>query len=288
MVLDPADPDTASAGSFFTNPILRPGELARLEEVVAERDPGLRVPTFPAGDEAGPDGRVVPGSVKVPAAWLIEQAGFGKGYPGTGAARISSKHTLALTNRGGASAAELIGLAREIVAGVRRAVRDRAGARAGAGRADALALQRPATRPAARAWRAPTRCRGQSIAPRLPLTRPPPARCRRGARPPGFPPPGRAPPARRRCRPSSLVLTSSGAAEPRTDIRASPASWSSPSPCTFLASSYCAVSRDPKSSGSSAPSATGHARVEQLQQRHGGRRWPRRRAPRWTPGRPPA
>ena len=55
----------------------------------------------------------------MPAAWLIEQAGFGKGYPGGGAARISSKHTLALTNTGGATTAELIGLAREIAAGVR-------------------------------------------------------------------------------------------------------------------------------------------------------------------------
>jgi UDP-N-acetylmuramate dehydrogenase len=119
MVLDPADPDTRSAGSFFTNAILRPGELSRLAEIVAARDPGLRVPTFPADGEAGPDGQVVPGSVKVPAAWLIEQAGFGKGYPGRGDARISSKHTLALTNRGDTSAAELIALAREIAAGVR-------------------------------------------------------------------------------------------------------------------------------------------------------------------------
>ena len=55
----------------------------------------------------------------MPAAWLIEQAGFGKGYPGTGAARISSKHTLALTNRGGASTAETVGLARQIADGVR-------------------------------------------------------------------------------------------------------------------------------------------------------------------------
>ncbi len=117
MVLDPADPDTVSAGSFFTNAVLGPGELARLERVAAVRSPGIRVPTFPAGTEA--DGVVVPGSVKVPAAWLIEQAGFGKGYPGGGAARISSKHTLALTNAGGARTAELIGLAREIAAGVR-------------------------------------------------------------------------------------------------------------------------------------------------------------------------
>jgi UDP-N-acetylmuramate dehydrogenase len=111
MVLDPADPDTASAGSFFTNPVLSPGEMAGLEAVVAARLPGVRVPSFPAGD----------GQVKVPAAWLIEQAGFGKGYPGEGAARISTKHTLALTNRGGASTADLVGLARQIVSGVRAA-----------------------------------------------------------------------------------------------------------------------------------------------------------------------
>jgi UDP-N-acetylmuramate dehydrogenase len=114
MVLDPADPDTVSAGSFFTNPVLGPAELAGLEEVVSARSPGTRVPTFPAGTDARG-----PGSVKVPAAWLIEHAGFGKGYPGRGAARISSKHTLALTNTGGATATELIALARDIAAGVR-------------------------------------------------------------------------------------------------------------------------------------------------------------------------
>jgi UDP-N-acetylmuramate dehydrogenase len=113
MVLDAGDPDTASAGSFFTNPVLSPTGLARLRDAVAASLPGTRVPTFPAGSDA------VAGSVKVPAAWLIEQSGFGKGYPGHGAARISAKHTLALTNAGGASTAELIGLAREIVAGVR-------------------------------------------------------------------------------------------------------------------------------------------------------------------------
>jgi UDP-N-acetylmuramate dehydrogenase len=119
MVLDPADPDTFSAGSFFTNPILSPVELARLEEVVSARGQRTRLPTFPAGSAAGGGVPVAPGSVKVPAAWLIEHAGFGKGYPGHGAARISAKHTLALTNAGGASTAELIGLAREIAAGVR-------------------------------------------------------------------------------------------------------------------------------------------------------------------------
>ncbi len=111
MVLDPADPDTASAGSFFTNPLLSQARMADLERAVAARSPGVRVPSFPAED----------GQVKVAAAWLIEQAGFGKGYPGHGAARISSKHTLALTNYGGATTGELLALAREIVAGVRSA-----------------------------------------------------------------------------------------------------------------------------------------------------------------------
>jgi UDP-N-acetylmuramate dehydrogenase len=111
MVLDPADTDTVSAGSFFTNPVLTPGQLAALEKTAAGRRTGDRVPVFPADD----------GLVKVPAAWLIEHAGFGKGYPGQGAARISSKHTLALTNAGGANTADLVGLAREIVAGVRSA-----------------------------------------------------------------------------------------------------------------------------------------------------------------------
>ncbi len=123
MVLDPADPDTASAGSFFTNPVLGHAELARLERVVSARSPGARVPAYPVAGAADPGGGSwhEHGSVKVPAAWLIEQAGFGKGYPGHGPARISSKHTLALTNAGGASAASLIGLAREITAGVRSA-----------------------------------------------------------------------------------------------------------------------------------------------------------------------
>jgi len=111
MVLDPADPDTVSAGSFFTNPFLDSGQFATLERTAAARLPGERVPVFPTGQ----------GHVKVPAAWLIERAGFGKGYPGFGPARISSKHTLALTNAGGANTGELIELARQIAAGVRSA-----------------------------------------------------------------------------------------------------------------------------------------------------------------------
>jgi UDP-N-acetylmuramate dehydrogenase len=101
MVLDPADHDTWSVGSFFTNPILSEPAAAALPAAA---------PRYP-----DPDGRV-----KTSAAWLIEQAGFSKGY-GTGAARLSSRHVLALTNRGGATAADILGLAHEIQTGVERA-----------------------------------------------------------------------------------------------------------------------------------------------------------------------
>jgi UDP-N-acetylmuramate dehydrogenase len=99
MVLDVADHDTWSAGSFFTNPILDPQDAARL----------------PAGAPRWPEPA---GRVKTSAAWLIEQAGFTKGY-GAGPAQVSGKHTLALTNRGSAATADLLGLAREIRDGVR-------------------------------------------------------------------------------------------------------------------------------------------------------------------------
>jgi UDP-N-acetylmuramate dehydrogenase len=104
MVIDPADPDSVSAGSFFTNPILEAGAFAALRERVGR---GLEPPAWPE-----PDGRV-----KTSAAWLIERAGFGRGY-GNGRVGISTKHTLALVNRGGGTTAELIGLAREIARGV--------------------------------------------------------------------------------------------------------------------------------------------------------------------------
>lgn len=111
MVLDSADHDTWSAGSFFVNPVLEPeayeqlGQRAR--EIVGESPP-----SYP---EAG-------GSSKVPAAWVIERSGFSKGYPlarrpDAGIA-ISTKHPLALTNRGSGTSAELLMLAREIIAGV--------------------------------------------------------------------------------------------------------------------------------------------------------------------------
>jgi UDP-N-acetylmuramate dehydrogenase len=105
MVLDPGDPDTASVGSFFTNPVLGPDALRAF---VARLPPGARYPSWPAPG----------GGTKLSAAWLIERTGFGKGY-GSGRVRLSGKHTLALTNRGGASAAEVLALAREIRDGVR-------------------------------------------------------------------------------------------------------------------------------------------------------------------------
>jgi UDP-N-acetylmuramate dehydrogenase len=115
MVLDPGDPDTRSVGSFFTNPVLSPRQLAEVERRAAAM-PGstgepVRVPRYAASG----------GQVKVPAAWLIEHAGFAKGHLGDGGARISSKHTLALTNPGGATSASLVALAREIRNGVRQA-----------------------------------------------------------------------------------------------------------------------------------------------------------------------
>jgi UDP-N-acetylmuramate dehydrogenase len=95
MVLDPDDHDTWSAGSFFTNPFVTPDLLP------------VGAPAYEQPD----------GTMKVSAAWLIEQAGFTKGY-GNDRVRLSSKHTLALTNRGAASTADLLALATEIRAGV--------------------------------------------------------------------------------------------------------------------------------------------------------------------------
>ena len=111
MVVDPDDPDSVSAGSFFTNPILGADDFARLEERVRERlGPDARPPAFPE-----PDGRV-----KTSAAWLVERAGFARGHGDAGAIALSSKHTLALTNRGAGTATGLLALAREIAEGVRR------------------------------------------------------------------------------------------------------------------------------------------------------------------------
>jgi UDP-N-acetylmuramate dehydrogenase len=126
MVLDPDDPDTRSAGSFFTNPVISPEQFAHVEAVASGlasvAATGRPVPHFPVLDsESGPDSGsgLDSGLVKVPAAWLIEHAGFAKGYGAPGPARVSSKHTLALTNAAGATTADLLALAREILEGVR-------------------------------------------------------------------------------------------------------------------------------------------------------------------------
>ena len=104
MVVDPADPDSRSVGSFFTNPRLTAEQFAELQR---------RFPDVPSWAEA--DGRL-----KVPAAWLVEHAGFGKGaFPGP--VGISSKHTLALVHRGGGTTAELLAVARAVRDGVREA-----------------------------------------------------------------------------------------------------------------------------------------------------------------------
>ncbi|WP_190092188.1 UDP-N-acetylmuramate dehydrogenase [Streptomyces melanogenes] len=111
MVLDPDDHDTWSAGSFFTNPILGENDYRAFVEKVALRlGPDVSPPAWELGG----------GLTKTSAAWLIDKAGFTKGY-GSGPARISTKHTLALTNRGGATTEDLLALAREVVAGVEQA-----------------------------------------------------------------------------------------------------------------------------------------------------------------------
>ena len=113
MVIDPADPDTRSVGSFFVNPVLDGAALAAVEAAARARcGADTRVPSFDVAGSAD-------GLVKVPAAWLIERAGFGRGYGLGDGARISSKHTLALINSGSASTAGLMALARAIRDGVR-------------------------------------------------------------------------------------------------------------------------------------------------------------------------
>jgi UDP-N-acetylmuramate dehydrogenase len=102
MLIVDGDPDCRSAGSFFKNPILAEPDYARLQGSAQET-----VPRYPAGT----------GTVKTSAAWLVQKAGFAKGFA-IGRAAVSSKHTLALTNRGGATAAEVVRLAREIRRGV--------------------------------------------------------------------------------------------------------------------------------------------------------------------------
>ena len=107
MLLVEGDPDCRSAGSFFKNPVVGEEQARRISTAT-----GKEPPRFPAGP--GPENA---GRLKLPAAWLIEQAGFAKGYA-MGAAGISSRHTLALINRGGATAQEVLSLAGVINAAV--------------------------------------------------------------------------------------------------------------------------------------------------------------------------
>jgi UDP-N-acetylmuramate dehydrogenase len=97
MVLDPADPDSRSAGSFFTNPVVPAGRAVD------------GCPSWPAGD----------GLVKLSAAWLVQHAGFGRGTR-DGHVGTSSRHSLALTTEDGATAAELLAFADRVVAEVER------------------------------------------------------------------------------------------------------------------------------------------------------------------------
>lgn len=104
MVLDETDHDTWSVGSFFTNPVVTPAEFDRLK-----RGSDAPMPNYPA-----------PNGVKLAAGWLVEHAGFHKGYPDDEApARLSTKHALALTNRGDATAADVIALAKRVRDGVK-------------------------------------------------------------------------------------------------------------------------------------------------------------------------
>lgn len=105
MVLEADDHDTWSAGSFFTNPVVPSAQADEIQAQVGEAS----MPRFAAGD----------GREKLSAAWLIERAGCHRGFPGEGApARLSTKHTLALTNRGSARAADIVDLARRVQAQV--------------------------------------------------------------------------------------------------------------------------------------------------------------------------
>jgi UDP-N-acetylmuramate dehydrogenase len=105
MLLVEGDPDCRSAGSFFKNPAVTEEVAERVQKIAESTGVSIRI--YPADD----------GLVKIPAAWLIEQAGFGRGYT-LGAAGISSRHTLALMNRGGATANEILALAEKIRAAV--------------------------------------------------------------------------------------------------------------------------------------------------------------------------
>lgn len=114
MVLDDSDRDTYSLGSFFTNPVLTEEAAARLPEGA----PRFGVAKHDAVNQIGKAAPTIEGQVKTSAAWLIDHAGFPAGYNMPGPAALSTKHCLALTNRGEASAQDIAALAREVRDGV--------------------------------------------------------------------------------------------------------------------------------------------------------------------------
>jgi UDP-N-acetylmuramate dehydrogenase len=107
MLLVSGDEDCRSAGSFFKNPLMSQAEARRVEALARQRVPGKILPQYPASD----------GQVKLAAAWLVEQAGFTKGYA-RGPVGISRKHSLAIVNRGGATAQDILALKDEVQAKV--------------------------------------------------------------------------------------------------------------------------------------------------------------------------
>lgn len=120
MVLDPDDPNRRSAGSFFVNPVVSTSQADRVAETARRRGTTRSLPRFAVASPAG-DGGSEPGESleKLSAAWLIEEAGFERGHR-LGRAGLSTRHTLALTNRGGATADELVALARQVRQRVRQ------------------------------------------------------------------------------------------------------------------------------------------------------------------------
>ena len=103
MLLVAGDEDCRSAGSFFKNPLVSEAEAARIQRLAGQRGPGKALPRYPGQD----------GMVKLSAAWLVEQSGFHKGYS-RGPVGISRKHALAIVNRGGATAGDVIALKDEV------------------------------------------------------------------------------------------------------------------------------------------------------------------------------
>ena len=106
MVLQPGDDNRRSAGSFFTNPVVESAVADQVREVAISQGWGLP-PAFRQGD----------GTIKLSAAWLVERAGFGRGF-GSGPAGLSTRHCLAVVNRGGARAADIVRLAAVVRRGV--------------------------------------------------------------------------------------------------------------------------------------------------------------------------